>query len=911
LSCAIQTFIIETDGLLVFPLEGRPMPLGFLATFWQRHRKSRRIRRFHSGRHYPVLEALEDRLVPSLSGLLRRLPVLPTNPRQPSQPNAGAYVTGLYLDLLHRQASPQEIASWNAGFAAGLTRAQIATDFVNSPEYRTDEILSLYGRLLGRVPGAGEISAWLGAMNTGMGVQQLTTEFIASDEYYSRWGANVATWLNGLYHDVLGRLPDAAGQASWVSFLQQGGSRLGVAAGFVYSLEGSGRLAVSAFHNVVSRDPNASEMTTWANALQKGTPVEQLTVALASSQEYVYLTLGAGFSQGTGPGGNGPVPFMNGPGGPTQIPATGSQSSNSTGLVKSAVSAATGISLSVGPNIDVNKEIGNQSEAFVAVNPRNPAQVFVVSNEVDLPPGSGMMASFSADGGVTWNPRLIGDGTDGLPVAFSDPWAAWDEFGNLFFSYLGQPFAPNFTLPLTIAMSTDGGRTFTKQAQFTNVFDHPEITVGNGSVFVTYATATATGIAIAVQGAQVTGTGQVGQFNSFLVPGSDNENFGDVAVGPNGEVMVAMQSSLVSTGSGPDNILVSTNLAPFSGGVFSNVRFGDAAHINVGNNRFVPPSPHRGVTANIGLAWDRSNGPHRGRAYLIYSDAFDDATPTLNVFLRHSDDGGKTWSAPVRVDDDPTNRTKFFPKMAVDQSTGILAIAWYDARNDATDLRTDIFTTVSLDGGLSFLPNVKVTTGQSNVQVLPGNGANDYGDYIGLSFANNQYHVAWADNSRTLQGNPEVPSSALFPTSEDIATATITLVGLPGSGPIDLPNDPFDPNGSPFAAANLGVLSSSAQTIANLTINRANNQDWFIWTPDHFGTLHLSITYNSPVGGDLFLRVFTLTGANTFIELGSSRLVGTTSQSVSVPVGLNEPLFILVYGFDGAIATYNMTGVVF
>src|SRR5262249_2265455 len=154
-------------------------------------------------------------------------------------------------------------------------------------------------------------------------------------------------------------------------------------------------------------------------------------------------------------------------------------------------------------------------------------------------------------------------------------------------------------------------------------------------------------------------------------------------------------------------------------------------------------SPTRGLTANIGLAWDRSNGPHRGRAYLIYSDAVNTSTVSLDVFLRHSDDGGKTWSSPVRVNDDPTSRTNFFPKMAVDQSTGNLAFAWYDSRNDPTDMSTDIFTTVSLDGGLTFLPNVKVTTGQSNVVFNAGGAfADDYGDYIGVAFANNRYHIA-------------------------------------------------------------------------------------------------------------------------------------------------------------------------
>src|SRR5262249_29323034 len=120
---------------------------------------------------------------------------------------------------------------------------------------------------------------------------------------------------------------------------------------------------------------------------------------------------------------------------------------------------------------------------------------------------------------------------------------------------------------------------------------------------------------------------------------------------------------------------------------------------------------------------------------------------------RHSDDNGVTWSLPVQVNDNINNHTTFFPKMAVDQTTGNLAIAWYDSRNDPQDTAVDIFTTVSLDGGNTFLPNVKVTTSPSDVvtfgtpEAFEGlNGLNDYGDYIGLAFSNNQYHVSWADN---------------------------------------------------------------------------------------------------------------------------------------------------------------------
>jgi hypothetical protein len=804
-----------------------------------------------------------------------------------------------------------------------MTRTQVASAFVNGSEYRGNEILGFYRTILGREPESGAVPAWLGSMAQGETAQQIMSVFYSSDEYLFRHGGTVPTWLTALYEDILGRSADAAGLAAWTSVLQHGASRIAVASGFVLSAEELAREVGADYTTFLGRTGSGPEIAAWVTAMQRGVTLEQLHIGVTSSQEYVFQTFGAQL-------------------GATNPSVTASQTSsiqansasptanNAVVTRGNVTTSAGGVSLSVGPNIDVNKELGNQSEETTAVNPANPSQVFIASNENDI--FLGMMASFSTDGGTTWSPRVIGDGTDGLPPCFSDPWVSFDEFGNLFFSYIGFPSTTNTTtFEVVIALSTNGGKTFSTLAQFPmqdqtqeglTIFDHPELTSGHGEVFCTYAVLTATGgVAIAVSGAQVTGLGQVGAFKNVVVPGSDNENFGDVAIGPNGQVMVAMQSTLASTGAGPDRILVSLNPAFFAGGNFNNVRFNSvAAQINVGPSRFVTPSPDRAISANIGLAWDRSGGAHNGRLYLVYTDGadifFDPNLGDTNIFVRFSDNNGQTWSQPVRVNDNINNHSTFFPKISVDQTTGNLAVAWYDGRNSPENFAVDVFTSVSLDGGLSFLPNVKVTTGPSDV-VTNGtagafeglNGLNDYGDYIGLAFFNNQYHVAWADNSTTLQGNPDNPGDPFVAPGLDIATATVSLTG-PGFVPPNLPNDPFDPNNSFATAANLGVLTSF-QTVQNLTINNQFGQDFFLYTAGRLGTLNLRIDYQSPTGGDLQLRVFTVNSQNNLIQIASSRLVGVTSQSVTASIPGVEPLFVMVNGFNGAQATYSISASLF
>src|SRR5207245_8875947 len=125
-------------------------------------------------------------------------------------------------------------------------------------------------------------------------------------------------------------------------------------------------------------------------------------------------------------------------------------------------------------------------------------------------------------------------------------------------------------------------------------------------------------------------------------------------------------------------------------------------------------------------------------------------------FVRFSDDNGATWSAPVRVNDDTGTNSQFWGRLAIDQTTGDVALSWYDCRNDtgsgAGDIDgtpntdTEFFGTVSFDGGVTFQPNFQIAGGPSTAIANPNNG-NDYGDYTGLAFHAGIMVPARADNS--------------------------------------------------------------------------------------------------------------------------------------------------------------------
>jgi hypothetical protein len=454
----------------------------------------------------------------------------------------------------------------------------------------------------------------------------------------------------------------------------------------------------------------------------------------------------------------------------------------------------------VQPNTDVTPATGareNVAEEAITINPTNPKQMFADANPVDdlgagLP---GLVVSQSDDGGLTWSDRIIGNGTDGLPMSAGDPTCSWDQFGNLFVGYVDFS-----TTAVDILMSTDGGSTFVPLVTIPSVAggvtDQSTVVTGAGMVWVTFQDFG--DLLVTAAGAQVFGPGDVGPFNVHQIPGSVNGNFGDISIGPAGQVMVAFQHDTSAVG--PDTIDTAVNLGGVTGSFSIPTQ---AATTNVGGFDPITPQPNRTVDAECGLAYDVSQSGHRGRVYLVYTDAAAVGSDSTHIFVRYSDDNGTTWSSPLKIDDDGTSNSHFLPKIALDPTSGAVAVSWYDTRFDQgqgdgiydtdglpnTDAR--IFAAVSLDGGLAFSQNIAVGQGSSNAATFGADGGFDFGDYTGLAFYGNNFYPCWADNSTTLLNN----NFPLF----TVATSMVT---------VPLTTDPFDPHPTSDKAAQMGQLTS-------------------------------------------------------------------------------------------------------
>ena len=426
-------------------------------------------------------------------------------------------------------------------------------------------------------------------------------------------------------------------------------------------------------------------------------------------------------------------------------------------------------SVTVGANVNLSQEHGNQLEGSVAIDPTHPSRMFVLGRDET----GNLIGARSSDGGATWTHSRMATcvcSADKLPPAWGNTSVTFDSYGNLFVTYLSTT-ARTYT---DFALSTDGGVTFSHLAYLAQLTDQPVVAAGHNSVWVEYNQG---GVNFAA-GASDTGLGVVGTFGPpEAMPAGNGGSFGDLTVGPQGQVIAAFGPN-GSTG----GIIVCTDPDGLGPAGFNPCV--SVASTDVPGFDFIPAAPTWGIDSEAHLAVDQSGGPHNGRIYLSYLDAPSTAaTPDLaatRLYVIHSDDGGLTWSTPVLVNDDGTSASHFMPGFAVDQTTGAVGATWYDTRADPTRVTARYYGSVSSDGGDTWSPNFPIAAGTSNATLATspvGVRNTNWGDYTGLAFQNGVMVPVWADNSNSTGDNPDGANYTF-----DLYTA-IVQVTLPPAAP--------------------------------------------------------------------------------------------------------------------------------
>ena len=399
----------------------------------------------------------------------------------------------------------------------------------------------------------------------------------------------------------------------------------------------------------------------------------------------------------------------------------------------------------VEPVVNVSATSGNHAESHIVINPTNPLNLVAFSNIS----ANSTFRGYSTDGGATWVRGNILPG-----IACCDAQAVFDRFGTLFMVYINGSVNQ-----INVIASTDGGVTFTAPLTVgTGSIDQPSIAVGQNSVWVDWNQSGS----MRVRGAPISGLGVFGPFNPVQTPPSATGSFGGIAVGPNDVPIIVYQDP--TGGQGPATIFANVDADGLGAG-----NFGPKITVsttNVGGFDFIPAQSGRSIDAESGVVWDYTGGTFNGRIYMVYTEEPIAENNDTEIYVRTSTDSGTTWSAPVRVNDDPIGpiRSQFLPYITLDRTSGTVAVGFHDARNDngvpgsggtnaIINDDSEYYATYTTDGGATWAANDRLSGGFSNDNAA-GNGV-DYGDYVGTDAYGGKFVGMWADNANCDGTNPD------------------------------------------------------------------------------------------------------------------------------------------------------------
>ena len=202
---------------------------------------------------------------------------------------AGRYLPGLYHDVLGRMPEPAGLAAWRQAIAAGARPIDVVTGFVTSTENRANQVADDYRRYLGRDPEPFGLQFWGNVLATGGRQEDVLAGILGSAEYYARQGGTDASFLNGLYRDVLGRESEPAGDSFWTQVLAAG-DRTGVGLGFVTSVEHRAMQVQGFYADDLGRGLDPEGLAFWLAAYAAGATQDQVQVAILTSPEYLGLS---------------------------------------------------------------------------------------------------------------------------------------------------------------------------------------------------------------------------------------------------------------------------------------------------------------------------------------------------------------------------------------------------------------------------------------------------------------------------------------------------------------------------------------------------------------------------------------------------------------------------------------------
>ena len=502
-------------------------------------------------------------------------------------------------------------------------------------------------------------------------------------------------------------------------------------------------------------------------------------------------------------------------------------------LILNTVSLPQGGGLIIGANYRIFPSTTSQSEVFITKHPTNTNTLFVSANTLQFTPtffvSEGVYTS--SDAGENW---YGSDTCKGANIFFhgGDPSIVIDKNGTFILTRKGSSSFPG----VYSHYSTDEGVTWSAQKTISNddleraviVSDTDPNSTYYGRTYAVWALLTPPyPIKFSYTNNITSNWNTATQINSPTVRGAG----GEVSLGPNQEVYTCWAGV--------------SNISPFT-----EVQVGFASSTNGGTNWNVIENAFsmNGIVGILTekqsirvnglprMTVDLSNSSTRGNIYIVTSqNNLSPAGSDPDIILRKSTDGGQSWSGGIRVNHDAVNngKSQFFPGITVDDFGGV-NIIYYDDRNTTTD-SLGVFLARSTDGGNTW-NEYEISDHNFRPTAIGGLGQGYMGDNIDLTSVGNKLFPVWMDNST---GTYQIWSVPITIQLVDVEDRTDDLLLNNFELKQNYPN-PFNPN--------------------------------------------TTIEFNLPVGSDVSLSVFDITGKevvtllNEFKEAGQHQINFETSK---------------------------------
>jgi FlgD Ig-like domain len=402
------------------------------------------------------------------------------------------------------------------------------------------------------------------------------------------------------------------------------------------------------------------------------------------------------------------------------------------------------------------------NEPSIAVDPTNHDRMVIGWRQFDTISSNFRQAGFAytTNAGGTWTAGKIQPG-----VFRSDPVLGVDDAGRFLYLSLNVDGSGNITAQFF--PSTDGGVTWGSQVQAFGG-DKSWMTVDRtgdaGNRFVYQAWSTAGNNYFPLTFNRSTDDGVTFQAPSLIdsvVPPiwgtldlDDNDSLYVGGMDPNTGLVIVGRSANAS------NSLVTPTFTVTAADLGGFIMTGG-------------PNP-LGLDGQVWIAVDHSSA-RRGWIYVLAS--VQTATDPLDVMFTRSTDGGKTFSPPVRVNDDVGQNWQWFGTMSV-APNGRIDVVWNDSRLTGDSTRTALYYSSSFNGGLTWTRNEQAspiwncTLGYPNQQKI--------GDYYQMISDNLGADLAWAN---TFNNEEDIYYCRLTPNTTGVTPEASRVIHLKPGAP--------------------------------------------------------------------------------------------------------------------------------